>query len=202
MASGTTEFSDELKNVHEDIGQSIRRLRKLRGMTLENLSQKTSLSGPLLSQIENGHVNVNIANLWKISHALGEDIGAFFKPERLERELELILGKERKKVVPIHAKEGSTGYTWEHVASIRGVEIFLVEVDEMSPQEVPLNTHDGFELVLALEGSVEFISKDHDPIILDKWDSLKFPARYPHGYRGINKKAKLLGVLYPEEEIY
>jgi transcriptional regulator with XRE-family HTH domain len=62
------DIKHEVKKLH--IGRKIRELRKKAGFVLQDLSDRTGLSKPLLSQIEKEVVSPPIATLLKISKAL------------------------------------------------------------------------------------------------------------------------------------
>ena len=70
------DIQEEVKAL--DIGSQVRELRQRKGLTLQNVSDLTGLSKPLLSQIENNIASPPIATLLKISKALGVNIGYFF----------------------------------------------------------------------------------------------------------------------------
>jgi len=63
------------------IGEKIRSQRQQRRLTLQELSELTGLSKPLLSQIENEQVIPPLATLLKISRGLKVDIHFFFEDE-------------------------------------------------------------------------------------------------------------------------
>jgi DNA-binding NtrC family response regulator len=58
---------DEL---HLTIGRNIREQRKLRGLTLKQMSRRTSLSVSLLSQIERAESSASVSSLFKVATAL------------------------------------------------------------------------------------------------------------------------------------
>ena len=62
-----------------EIGKKLRRLRKSRGLTLEELAEKVGLTKGFLSQIERDKASPSIAALKAILDVLGEDISSFFK---------------------------------------------------------------------------------------------------------------------------
>jgi transcriptional regulator with XRE-family HTH domain len=62
-----------------EIGRKLRRLRKSRGLTLEELAEKAGLTKGFLSQIERDKASPSIAALKAILDVLGEDISTFFK---------------------------------------------------------------------------------------------------------------------------
>lgn len=66
---------DEL---HASIGRNIRELRKTRGLTLKQLSRRTSLSVSLLSQIERAESSASVSSLFKVATALDVPITELF----------------------------------------------------------------------------------------------------------------------------
>jgi len=56
--------------LHRSIGNTIRGLRKERGLTLKQLSRRTGLSVSLLSQIERAESSASVSSLHKIARAL------------------------------------------------------------------------------------------------------------------------------------
>src|SRR5688500_11905669 len=92
----------KLKDVQEDIGIRIKILREKHGLTLKQVSHATGISVPLLSQLENGHVNISIANLLNIAQALDVEVGYFFQQD-LGQDFEVIRSDKRKDYEPNHA---------------------------------------------------------------------------------------------------
>jgi len=66
------------EDLHRVIGETIRSMRKERGLTLKQLSKRTGLSVSLLSQIERAESSASISSLFKISSAFGVPIKALF----------------------------------------------------------------------------------------------------------------------------
>lgn len=63
------------------IGQRIRQLRKLRGMTLRDLSARTGLSIGFLSQAERGKSAIGLTALGSVASALGATVADVFEPQ-------------------------------------------------------------------------------------------------------------------------
>jgi transcriptional regulator with XRE-family HTH domain len=72
----TTDIKAQIKEFR--IGEKIRALRQQKRLTLQELSELTTLSKPLLSQIENQQVIPPLATLLKIARGLKVDIHFFF----------------------------------------------------------------------------------------------------------------------------
>ena len=67
-----------------NIGHRIRRLRKARKLTLEELARTTALSQPFLSQIERDIKNPSVETLSRICDALGVTLAEFFSSGTLQ----------------------------------------------------------------------------------------------------------------------
>jgi two-component system OmpR family response regulator len=66
------------ENLHRVIGETIRGLRKDRGLTLKQMARRTGLSVSLLSQIERVESSASISSLYKIATALDVRIQDLF----------------------------------------------------------------------------------------------------------------------------
>lgn len=81
----------------EYIGETLRRLRKDRGKTLEDLGKDAGLGRGQLSRIENGHQEATFSTLEKILSSQGVTRREFFRRyELVESEAREVLGASRK----------------------------------------------------------------------------------------------------------
>ena len=94
-----------------EIGKKLRRLRKSKALTLEELANRANLTKGFLSQVERDKASPSVAALKQVLDVMGEDISSFFQdievPERNvfrkeERELaeEDIKGVRRMLLTP------------------------------------------------------------------------------------------------------
>ena len=67
------------------VADNLRALRKSRGYSLDDLSNRSGVSRASLSQIETAKTNPTIAILWKIATGLGVPFSALLGEERAER---------------------------------------------------------------------------------------------------------------------
>lgn len=72
LATGATDDGE----IAPAVGANLRRLRNKRGLSLERLAQRASVSRAMLSQIELGQSTPTINLLWKIARALGVTFSA------------------------------------------------------------------------------------------------------------------------------
>jgi len=184
-----------------NLGNKIRRLRRKKTLTLQNVSDLSGLSKSLLSQIENSFTAPPIATLLKISRALEVKIGYFFQDPPLSSRIAVVRRKDRKKTVPLHSRANGTkvGYQYESLAypmAEKKMEPFMIEIEHRKPEDMIFYHHRGEEFLFVLEGRMEFRGADR-VIKLDSMDCLYFDSSIPHALRGLDgKPAKAIGVIY------
>lgn len=65
-------------NIHEDIGEAIKELRELRGLTQKEVAARLAVTPPVLHRIEHGTTNATIDSLEKIATALNARMAVTF----------------------------------------------------------------------------------------------------------------------------
>jgi transcriptional regulator with XRE-family HTH domain len=179
------DIKHEVKNLH--IGKKIRVLRKNAGLVLQDLSDRTGLSKPLLSQIEKEVVSPPIATLLKISKALSVNIGFFFQDNDPEEKVVLV-------------RRDESGYYYEALAYKRSkkyMEPFLVEFKRKKADRLSYFSHEREEFIYLLEGTLEFRTENQHYVFYPG-DPLYFESSIPHAYRALERKnARALTVVYP-----
>lgn len=192
------DIKHEVKNLH--IGKKIRELRKKGGLVLQDLSDRTGLSKPLLSQIEKEAVSPPIATLLKISKALNTNISFFFQNDSSEEKVVVVRKDESKVIDSRYFGKEESGYYYEALAFKKPqkyMEPFLVEFKRKRVDQLSYFSHDGEEFIYLLEGTLEFRTEDQQ-YVLNPGDSLYFESSIPHAYRALEKRnAKALSVIYP-----
>ncbi|MBI5445227.1 MAG: helix-turn-helix transcriptional regulator [Deltaproteobacteria bacterium] len=184
------------------IGGKVRELRQKRRLTLQDLSEKTGLSKPLLSQVENGHVMPPVATLLRIARALEVGIAHFFQAEEQEEKIALTRASERKRLSRRPHQDAAIGYTYESLElhrSRKSMQPLLVSFDAMEEKDMIFYSHEGEECVYLLEGELEFRTPGESRA-LKKGDCLYFDSDVAHAFRSTGEKpARALVVVYARE---
>jgi transcriptional regulator with XRE-family HTH domain len=187
-----------------NLGKQIRDMRLRKGFTLQNISDLTGLSKPLLSQIENDVTLPPIATLLKISKALGKHIGDFFQETvSNHKRIAVVRQEERRETMRrLHEEAERVGYRYESLAypmRDKCMEPFIVEIEPQEEKNTPVYQHMGEEFLFVLEGEMEFRGDDQ-VIVLRPGDSLYFDSKIPHALRGLKgRKVRVLAVIYTPE---
>ena len=63
-----------------EVGKRLRSLRKIRGISLQQMAAETGMSYSYLSGLENGKHSVSITNLQRIASFFGVDMVYFLQP--------------------------------------------------------------------------------------------------------------------------
>lgn len=172
-----------------NIGTKIKLLRKDKQFTLQDLSKRSGLSKPLLSQVENGLVIPPLTTLLRISKALRVSMSHFISEE--EARLTLVRKNEIKSA-PRRKIEGRDPKIHEYCSLVEGkkhkrMEPLYVEFSPAARAKVSTLSHHGDEFIHILEGKLEVIYDDNT-IVLQAGDNLYLDGRIPHAYRSLTRK--------------
>ena len=183
------------------IGGKIRGQRQQRRLTLQELSDLTSLSKPLLSQIENEQVVPPLATLLKIARGLKVDIHFFFEDEGNRQKLVLTRGDELQPDIQRQAvNEATRPYTYHSLAQgmrHKHMEPFLVEVENPEWDDKLFFRHEGEEEFLyVIDGEIE-LHYGNEVHRVGRGDSVYYDSSQPHGIVSVGEgKARIVAVLY------
>lgn len=136
-----------------ELGATIRRLRKEKGMTLVQLAERSDLSHPFLSQLERGLTHPSMRSLHRIAHALDttqQRLLATSVPDEPDR--------RRGGVRVVHAGEGvpvANGVGTARVLGTAQLRIHPVEFRGLRTVFGDYYDHPGDEFLYILKGKVE-----------------------------------------------
>lgn len=201
------EFMDSIgrESIQEDIqvnvGERMRAVRESRGLSLQDISQRTDMDVSLLGQIEDRTVAPPLGVVIKLAKALEMKMGYFISGEE-DSPYTIVRGDDRKVVSRYDSKKGKHyGYEYEALAphkKDRHMEPFLVTL-EPSDTEEERSTHDGQEFIYVLHGGME-VRLGEEVHILEPGDAIYYDSTVPHLVKCHGQEAtKILAVLYAEK---
>jgi transcriptional regulator with XRE-family HTH domain len=165
-----------------NIGSKIKKLRKARKLTLQDVARETGFSPALISQIENNNVSPPIATLSKIARFFDVKVGLFFEEEDEQRRYEIGEKGERGGGSRVICKAGTGhGYTDDALSyrkRNKKMEPFLLTGSERAGEETLYN-HEGEEFLLILKGKAEVILED-ERLTLEEGDAVYFDSSLKH----------------------
>jgi transcriptional regulator with XRE-family HTH domain len=177
------------------IGEQIRALRRIKGLTLQQLAAQAGISIGYLSQIERNRSKLTIGILKRISNLLGIQMSWFFQPGALgpteERNLIVRSGRRRKMSFT------GTGISEELLSpNLEGpLEVLLSTIEPGADSD--FYSHDGAEAGLVLEGTLDLWIGEKF-FRLERGDSFAFRSTEQHRCANSgNAATKIVWIITP-----
>jgi len=171
----------------DGIGNQIRGLRKRRGWTLSEMSERSGLSVSFLSQVERELFSLSISSLKAICDALDLPLSRFFA---LSGNSSVVLKAGERRRLHIEGSE----VTYISLSGPLSERVLEPIIGEFPPHyDHPLITHRGEEFGYILEGSLILQIRDRE-YHLEPGDSFHLLSTEPHSIR--NQNASLAKVLW------
>jgi len=192
-AAKNNETRNKADNKLTNLGDEIRQLRKVRGLTLEQVASATGKSLGFLSQVERSITKPSVAALQKISEALDIHIGWFFPAHvtnQSEEERQYIVRKDNRRRLSYSALS-NTDYLGlhDHLLSTNLNGQLAMGISRYEPGASTGDDsyrHEGEEAGLVLSGLLELIIDD-DIYILEEGDSFSFNSSLNHRFSNASK---------------
>ncbi|WP_255025016.1 helix-turn-helix domain-containing protein [Rhodococcus sp. GA1] len=183
-------MDDDQLLLARSLGASIRSARNAADITLTGLAEKTELSQPFLSQIENGHTTPSVLNLHRIAKALGTTAH-----DLLERGSRLPTRVVRATESRSYNLSPSSVMRF-CVAGTRLMDCNEVTAEPNSRADAA-TTHEGEEFVYVVEGEVR-LTIDGSDYTLGPGDTAYYAATTPHQWSNdTDQRARFLFVGTP-----
>lgn len=203
-AEETLAGPEEAEEIGEvaSVGQRVHRVREEKGLTVEDVAQRTGLSSEYLGQIETDQLSPPLGALIKIAKALDMKFGRFISTGEVKPFT--VVRKDERRVISrfTSAKGDQYGYTYESLApdkKDRHMEPFMVTLVPSKARK-ELSTHAGQEFIYILEGAMEVILEDYTDVLYPG-DSIYYDSTVPHLVRCHGDKTTvILAVLYTEDK--
>src|SRR5690349_21247730 len=162
-----------------EIGAKVAKARSERGWSLAQLAQRSGLSAAVVHKIEKSGMSPAIASLVKVAAAVGKS-GPYFVAEPATPDALVARGNSR---APAYTSK--QGLALRNLSGRYGSFAMAAAEAVVEPRAdsgpTPMR-HPGEELVIMLEGEMEFIVAG-EPHVLAAGDSIHFRTVRPHSWR-------------------
>ncbi len=176
------------------IGNKIKELRKAKGMTLVELSEKSGVQIATLSRIENEKMVGSLESHMNMAKALGVDITHLYANIREDRQTE----KTPKKLTDafVHNEKASFEILTSKVLSKKMMPI-IIKIEPRGQTSKEQNSIGTEKFVFVLEGNIEVkVGKETCPLV--KHSTFYFDASAEHCFVNTGKSlAKVICVASP-----
>jgi transcriptional regulator with XRE-family HTH domain len=157
-------------------------LRKKKGLSQNQLSERADIPRSTITHMESGEGNPSLTNLCKLAAALSISIEELLSRPRSECTL-----LKAKKVPVLNRSSGKVRVHKLMPDAVRGIEIDKVEIEGNSAMSGRPHLLGSKEYLMTLAGEV-IVSVDGDEYAVGAGDVLAFPGDQRHGYR--NRKSR------------
>jgi transcriptional regulator with XRE-family HTH domain len=177
---------DDLGQIVQSIGPKIRRLRQLKGLSLQQLGERSDISAAAIHKIERNGMVPTITTLMKLAVALNRPLSYFVDEDvNADGPVVFIAADERRPVftskagLELNSISGPYGRFFMAGAS--------ATIEPLADSGAKAMEHPGEELVHLLEGALEF-EVDGETFRLSPGDSLHFRTDRPHRWRNPGRR--------------
>ncbi|MBW2130425.1 MAG: DUF1178 family protein [Deltaproteobacteria bacterium] len=169
------------------VGERVKKVREKKGLSLQDIVQRTGIDLALLERIEQGEVSPPLGIVTKLAKSLEMKIGYFISGE--EKKPFTIVRKADRKVVSRYTSEKGNRYGYEYHSLAphkrdRHMEPFLM-VLAPSDIEDERSTHEGQEFIFVLEGSME-VRLGEERYLLEQGDAIYYDSNVPHLVKSVS----------------
>jgi len=161
-----------------NLGKKISNIRKLKKMTIKDLSEKSNVTASMLSQLERGLANPSINTLKTIAQALDIQLFTLFVEDEAKDNLVVKPQDRKQMIIP---SEGNEIITYELLSpDLKGdVELAIMTLTPKSHTSKDNFKHTGEEVAYVSSGQVHLFLDDQE-IVLEEGDSVKIPPNMMH----------------------
>jgi transcriptional regulator with XRE-family HTH domain len=183
----------------EEVGARIRKIRKEKGLSLQELSRLTGFEENFLAGIESNDVQPQLGTVIKLSKALDSAFGRIVSGVG-DRLFSITRKNERRTVSRSSDHDGKQHlYAYKSLApDVKGrhMEALIVQLEQAQTKDISI--HEGEEFIFVLNGIVELQIGD-ESFDLEPGDSVYYLSTTPHFIAAKSGRATILAVLYEGE---
>jgi len=163
---------DELDRTLDAVGPRLKRLRLRRDITLTDLAGETGISASTLSRLEAGLRRPTLEQLLPLARAYGVTLDELVDAPPT--------GDPRINLRPVACKDGSVILPLtRRPGGIQAYKFVLPAGNDNA--EPDLRTHEGYDWVYVLNGTLRLVLGEHD-LILNPGEAAEFDTRTPHWF--------------------
>ncbi|MBO8156993.1 MAG: helix-turn-helix transcriptional regulator [Bacillaceae bacterium] len=155
--------------------RKIRELRKVKNLSLQELSKRSGVSAGMISQIERGNADPTITTLYKLCKGLDITIGELLLNDVHS---DLVVRKSERKIMTLPDSKATYQLLTSGIRT--NLEMIMVEL-EPNQQDRQLISHKGEECGFVLKGSLTVVLGDEE-YHLNEGDSITFNSSIPHRF--------------------
>jgi len=189
----TAALRQTAKATDAKVGARIRKLRHARGMSLEVLAARTSLSVGFISQIERGISSPSLKALTSLADALDVSLSQLFALPRADTSSGTVVVRTGKRGRLTAWRSGIYKQLLTSDTPAR-FSFFLMTMEPGASSGTELYAHQGEEAGLLIQGRLR-LTVGSRTWTLSRGDSFHFPSDHPHRFENPSGRATVVAML-------
>lgn len=180
----------------QHVGERLRRWRRQRNLTLDEVASRAGCSPSMVSKIETKKAEASLTLLRRLAAALDVNVAAVFEEAGSER---VVTKPAQRPRLDGDALRSGDGIVLERLVPYRTDALLQVNIHIVAPGGASdgLISHVGEEMGYLLEGIID-LTVDGEVYRLEAGDSFHFNSERPHGYSNPGEvSARILWVNTP-----
>ena len=191
-----------MANSNTVVGSKIKGIRESKGLSLEEVAERSGLSLDQITSIETDQNLPSLGPLIKIARALGVRLGTFMDDNDALGPV-FCRAEERESKSSISFSNGAADarkhmeyHPLAQQKAGRHMEPFIIDINPEEEPNFQLSAHEGEEFIYVMQGEVEIVY-GKDTYSLKEGDSIFYDSIVKHHVHGApGKSAKILAVVY------
>jgi len=176
-----------------DIGERLRALREMHGLSQRALAKKAGVTNGIISMIEKNRTSPSLATLKKILDAFPMPLAEFFTEDATPQLRTFYTAAELHEI-------GSSGFSFKQIGmdlSDRGMQILHERIEAGADSGAEMLRHDSEEGGVIIKGTIE-LTVGGEVRVLGPGDAYYFDSRIPHRFRNIgDDEAEIVSACTP-----
>ena len=173
------------------VRRRLRELRTERGLTLQQVADRSSIDVSTLSRLESGKRRLALDHIPALAGALGVSADELLAARSVQ--------DPRIRVRP-RSFQGLTLWPLTRRGPALGLHAFriVVSADRNQPPD-PLPVHEGHDWLYVLDGRLRLLLGEED-LVIEPGEAVEFTTWTPHWFGAIDGEVELIAILGPQGE--
>jgi len=180
-SSQNSPFISGLEHAEISVGQRLREIRTMQGLSMRALAAMSGLNINTLSLIENQHTSPSVSTLQQLAQSLQVSVTEFFQTNHDRQKVVHQVHGKRPRLLFEHGTMEDLGMGMPRF----GPEPMIVTLEPDADSGKRPIVHTGREFVYCLNGHIAY-TVDNEKYLLGAGDSLIFEAYLPHQWKNID----------------
>lgn len=164
-----------MESIQKQIGRNLNHIRKMRSLSLDQVSVLSGVSKGMLFQIEKGESSPTVSTLWKIANGLEVSFSSLVEEEGIDFS---VVRRSEKPAVTDDLYQVISYFPFD---KSKRFEIYQMELLPGCSHHSERHHGGAEEYIMVSEGKVK-ITIGKETILLGKGDAVKFKAAQEHVY--------------------